>query len=173
MWTHLQPHIFTDENYVDKSHYMTLEEHMNRNKEFAIEHDIPTGNQYSVSPHHSGVYPVHQLLYEVCSYFFAKDLPRYFWPRAFTAKILRVTLLLLFLRTIMKNIINLHVLDMQDQIYAYQVGSYWIKLDQIEKILKKWHGLDKHDMVLKKRHGLNFILNISTRGLRLTLNLVF
>ena len=78
MWTHLQPHIFTDENYVDKSHYMTLEEHMDRNKEFARKYDIPTGNQYSVSPHHSGVYPVHQLLYEVCSYFFAKDLPRYF-----------------------------------------------------------------------------------------------
>ena len=70
MWTHLQPHIFTDANYVDKSHYMTLEEHMDRNKEFAIKHDIPTDNQYSVSPHHSGVYPVHQLLYEVCSYFF-------------------------------------------------------------------------------------------------------
>ena len=38
---------------------------------------------------------------------------RSFWPRAFTAKVLRVTLLLLlFLWTIMKNIINLHVLDM-------------------------------------------------------------
>ena len=55
MWSHLQPHNFTNEKFRDKSQHMTLEEHMRKNKEFALEHDIPTVNQYSVAPHHSGL----------------------------------------------------------------------------------------------------------------------
>ena len=39
---------------MDKSQHMNLEQHMMKNKEFAIEHDIPIVNQYSVAPHHSG-----------------------------------------------------------------------------------------------------------------------
>ena len=50
----MQPHNFTDANHVDKSQHMNLEQHMMKNKEFAIEHDIPIVNQYSVAPHHSG-----------------------------------------------------------------------------------------------------------------------
>ena len=50
----MQPHNFTDANHVDKSQHMNLEQHMMRNKEFAIEHDIPIVNKYSVAPHHSG-----------------------------------------------------------------------------------------------------------------------
>ena len=56
-----------------------------------------------------------------------------------------------------------------------QIGSNWIKLDQIEKILKKLHGLEKKKTWSWQTwswHGVTFILNISTRGLRLTLNLV-
>jgi len=41
-----------------------LIERMELNKEFAVEHDIPVDNSYAVSPHHSGVYPVHEQLYE-------------------------------------------------------------------------------------------------------------
>ena len=41
-----------------------LVERMELNKEFAVEHDIPVDNAYAVSPHHSGVYPVHEQLYE-------------------------------------------------------------------------------------------------------------
>ena len=55
MWSHLQPHNFTNEKFRDRSQHMTLEEHMRKNKEFALEHDIPTVNQYSVAPHHSGL----------------------------------------------------------------------------------------------------------------------
>ena len=54
--SHLQPHNFTDANHVDKSQHMNLQQHMMRNKEFAIEHDIPIVNQYSVAPHHSGIF---------------------------------------------------------------------------------------------------------------------
>ena len=54
--SHLQPHNFTDANHVDKSQHMNLEQHMMRNREFAIEHDIPIVNQYSVAPHHSGIF---------------------------------------------------------------------------------------------------------------------
>ena len=34
------------------------------NLHFSKEHDIPVNNQYSVAPHHSGVYPVHEDLYQ-------------------------------------------------------------------------------------------------------------
>ncbi|TRZ18659.1 hypothetical protein HGM15179_008412 [Zosterops borbonicus] len=56
MWSHMQPHLFHNES--------SLVEQMILNKEFAIEHGIPTGLGYAVAPHHSGVYPVHLQLYE-------------------------------------------------------------------------------------------------------------
>ncbi|XP_063271333.1 bifunctional heparan sulfate N-deacetylase/N-sulfotransferase 4 [Prinia subflava] len=56
MWSHMQPHLFHNES--------SLVEQMMLNKEFAIEHGIPTGMGYAVAPHHSGVYPVHVQLYE-------------------------------------------------------------------------------------------------------------
>ncbi|XP_030336238.1 bifunctional heparan sulfate N-deacetylase/N-sulfotransferase 4 [Strigops habroptila] len=56
MWSHMQPHLFHNES--------SLVEQMILNKEFAIEHGIPTGMGYAVAPHHSGVYPVHIQLYK-------------------------------------------------------------------------------------------------------------
>ncbi|XP_037256457.1 bifunctional heparan sulfate N-deacetylase/N-sulfotransferase 2 [Falco biarmicus] len=56
MWSHMQPHLF---------HNVTvLAEQMKLNKQFAVEHGIPTDLGYAVAPHHSGVYPVHTQLYE-------------------------------------------------------------------------------------------------------------
>ncbi|KAK3889373.1 hypothetical protein Pcinc_006625 [Petrolisthes cinctipes] len=54
MWGHTQPHELTQDE---------LEIQMQLNKEFAINHDIPTDSGYSIAPHHSGVYPVHEPLY--------------------------------------------------------------------------------------------------------------
>uniref|UniRef100_A0A7M4EB41 [heparan sulfate]-glucosamine N-sulfotransferase n=1 Tax=Crocodylus porosus TaxID=8502 RepID=A0A7M4EB41_CROPO len=56
MWSHMQPHLFHNES--------SLVEQMILNKEFALEHGIPTDMGYAVAPHHSGVYPVHVQLYE-------------------------------------------------------------------------------------------------------------
>ncbi|XP_072940975.1 bifunctional heparan sulfate N-deacetylase/N-sulfotransferase isoform X1 [Epargyreus clarus] len=56
MWNHQQPHLY---NNVSQ-----LEAEMMLNKQFALENGIPTNSCYSVSPHHSGVYPVHEPLYE-------------------------------------------------------------------------------------------------------------
>ncbi|KAG6461561.1 hypothetical protein O3G_MSEX012699 [Manduca sexta] len=56
MWNHQQPHLYNNVTH--------LEAEMMLNKQFAIEHGIPTNSSYSVSPHHSGVYPVHEPLYE-------------------------------------------------------------------------------------------------------------
>ncbi|XP_050669112.1 bifunctional heparan sulfate N-deacetylase/N-sulfotransferase [Leptidea sinapis] len=56
MWNHQQPHLY--------SNVSQLEAEMMVNKHFAMEHGIPTNSCYSVSPHHSGVYPVHEPLYE-------------------------------------------------------------------------------------------------------------
>ncbi|XP_076368391.1 bifunctional heparan sulfate N-deacetylase/N-sulfotransferase-like isoform X2 [Tachypleus tridentatus] len=56
MWGHTKPHLFNNISY--------LEGNMNRNYQFAKEHGIPTDSGYSVAPHHSGVYPVHEQLYE-------------------------------------------------------------------------------------------------------------
>ncbi|KAM8764070.1 bifunctional heparan sulfate N-deacetylase/N-sulfotransferase 4 [Rhynchonycteris naso] len=55
MWSHMQPHLFHNES--------SLVEQMVLNKEFALEHGIPTHMGYAVAPHHSGVYPVHMQLY--------------------------------------------------------------------------------------------------------------
>uniref|UniRef100_A0A8C8SRE3 [heparan sulfate]-glucosamine N-sulfotransferase n=1 Tax=Pelusios castaneus TaxID=367368 RepID=A0A8C8SRE3_9SAUR len=56
MWSHMQPHLFHNKS--------SLVEQMILNKEFALEHGIPTNMGYAVAPHHSGVYPVHVQLYE-------------------------------------------------------------------------------------------------------------
>ena len=37
---------------------------MKKNRDFAREHDIPVKCSYSVAPHHAGVYPVHDQLYQ-------------------------------------------------------------------------------------------------------------
>lgn len=55
MWKHIQPHRF---NNVSELVYR-----MELNKKFAGEAGLPVETQYSVAPHHSGVYPVHQQLY--------------------------------------------------------------------------------------------------------------
>jgi len=55
MWKHIQPHRFG--NISDLTHRMNL------NKMFASSHSLPVYNRYAVSPHHSGVYPVHHQLY--------------------------------------------------------------------------------------------------------------
>ncbi|XP_061758101.1 bifunctional heparan sulfate N-deacetylase/N-sulfotransferase 1b [Nerophis ophidion] len=56
MWSHMQPHLFHNQS--------VLAEQMLLNKKFAMEHGIPTNMGYAVSPHHSGVYPVHMQLYD-------------------------------------------------------------------------------------------------------------
>ena len=38
-------------------------EEMRKNKDFAVEQGLPVRFAYSVAPHHSGVYPVHDALY--------------------------------------------------------------------------------------------------------------
>jgi len=55
-WNHIQPHLFDNAT--------TLEHHMQHNKQFAEDHRLDINNNYSVSPHHSGIYPVHDPLYE-------------------------------------------------------------------------------------------------------------
>ncbi|XP_050538993.1 bifunctional heparan sulfate N-deacetylase/N-sulfotransferase isoform X2 [Daktulosphaira vitifoliae] len=57
MWNHMQPHLYNNETQ--------LEYEMTLNKLFAEANNIPTNSSYSVAPHHSGVYPVHELLYTV------------------------------------------------------------------------------------------------------------
>ena len=61
------------------------------------------------------------------------------------------------------------------------IGWNWIRLDQIRLYWIKMNLRNRIKLVFKKMtwswqsqswHGLNFILNISTRGLRLTFNLV-
>ncbi|XP_065336089.1 bifunctional heparan sulfate N-deacetylase/N-sulfotransferase isoform X1 [Cloeon dipterum] len=56
MWNHKQPHLYDN--------YTHLEMDMKLNKNFATEKNIPTDSGYSVAPHHAGVYPVHEYLYE-------------------------------------------------------------------------------------------------------------
>jgi heparan sulfate N-deacetylase/N-sulfotransferase NDST2 len=56
MWNHQQPHLY--DNLTMLMNDMIL------NKEFAKLKGIPLDSGYSVSPHHSGVYPVHELLYQ-------------------------------------------------------------------------------------------------------------
>lgn len=55
MWNHQQPHLYDN--------LTVLMNDMLLNKDFAKDRGIPTDSGYSVSPHHSGVYPAHDLLY--------------------------------------------------------------------------------------------------------------
>ncbi|XP_017843705.2 bifunctional heparan sulfate N-deacetylase/N-sulfotransferase [Drosophila busckii] len=55
MWKHQQPHLYDN--------LTLLMAEMQLNYAFAKEHNIPTNSGYSISPHHSGVYPAHELLY--------------------------------------------------------------------------------------------------------------
>ena len=59
MFQHLKPHKFDNVSL--------LVERMELNRQFAVDHDIPVNTSYAVSPHHSGVYPVHEQLYEAWS----------------------------------------------------------------------------------------------------------
>lgn len=56
MWKHQQPHLYDN--------LTLLMSEMQLNHAFAEEHNIPTDSGYSISPHHSGVYPAHEILYE-------------------------------------------------------------------------------------------------------------
>ncbi|XP_046391931.1 bifunctional heparan sulfate N-deacetylase/N-sulfotransferase isoform X2 [Ischnura elegans] len=56
MWNHQQPHLYDN--------ITQLEIDMTLNRNFAKEHGIPVDSGYSIAPHHSGVYPVHEPLYE-------------------------------------------------------------------------------------------------------------
>lgn len=55
MWSHTQPHLWNAS---------VLEREIRLNREFAHRHYIPFDSGYSIAPHHSGVYPVHEPLYE-------------------------------------------------------------------------------------------------------------
>ena len=55
IYNHSQPHLHNTTNEL-----VLL---MKANKQFAKMHSIPVIQNYSVSPHHSGVYPVHEPLY--------------------------------------------------------------------------------------------------------------
>lgn len=55
MWSHTQPHLINE---------TVLESEMKLNRQFAQEHSIPIDSGYSIAPHHSGVYPVHEPLYQ-------------------------------------------------------------------------------------------------------------
>jgi heparan sulfate N-deacetylase/N-sulfotransferase NDST2 len=55
MWNHQQPHLYDN--------LTLLMNDMMLNKEFGKAKGIPLDSGYSVSPHHSGVYPAHELLY--------------------------------------------------------------------------------------------------------------
>lgn len=54
-WSHAQPHTFDNETH--------LVEQINLNWQFAQEKGLPVDTTYSVAPHHSGVYPIHDPLY--------------------------------------------------------------------------------------------------------------
>lgn len=56
MWKHIQPHRFDN--------ISALLSRMEMNKNFAEEKHLPVSQMYSIAPHHSGVYPVHQQLYQ-------------------------------------------------------------------------------------------------------------
>ena len=56
MFAHQQPHTINSTE--------TLIDLMKLNKKFATDHELKVDNRYSVSPHHSGVYPIHEQLYE-------------------------------------------------------------------------------------------------------------
>lgn len=55
-WLHRQPHKSNDLGWIIDD--------LKKNLDFAKEHNIPVNTSYAVAPHHSGVYPPHDLLYE-------------------------------------------------------------------------------------------------------------
>ncbi|GAV00465.1 hypothetical protein RvY_11308 [Ramazzottius varieornatus] len=55
-WGHSQAHLYNNSDSILREMQMNLL--------FAKEHNIPTNSGYVVSPHHSGVYPVHEPLYD-------------------------------------------------------------------------------------------------------------
>eukprot|EP00794_Sanderia_malayensis_P012046 gene12046-13289_t len=57
------PHMYKHQKPHTLDGYETLVNQMKYNKEFAKLHGLPIASNYSVSPHHSGVYPVHEDLY--------------------------------------------------------------------------------------------------------------
>jgi heparan sulfate N-deacetylase/N-sulfotransferase NDST2 len=56
MWRHSQPH-----KYTNTSHLIA---EMMLNWHFAQEHGLASDSSYAVAPHHSGVFPIHEELYE-------------------------------------------------------------------------------------------------------------
>uniref|UniRef100_A0A6F9DLC2 [heparan sulfate]-glucosamine N-sulfotransferase n=1 Tax=Phallusia mammillata TaxID=59560 RepID=A0A6F9DLC2_9ASCI len=56
MWSHMQAHWF--KNVSQLCSYMDI------NRQFAVRHKLNMSHGYAVSPHHAGVYPVHQPLYD-------------------------------------------------------------------------------------------------------------
>ncbi|XP_013787455.1 bifunctional heparan sulfate N-deacetylase/N-sulfotransferase-like [Limulus polyphemus] len=56
MWSHTKPHLYDN--------ISVLEMEMTMNLQFAQTHGIKTDSGYSVAPHHSGIYPVHEILYQ-------------------------------------------------------------------------------------------------------------
>ena len=55
-WQHRQPH--------EQDNTTVLSNRMSLNKRFALDHGMAVNNGYAVSPHHSGVFPVHEPLYD-------------------------------------------------------------------------------------------------------------
>ena len=55
-WQHMQPHKQDNESI--------LANRMEMNRKFAKEHGLIVNTGYAVSPHHSGVFPVHEQLYD-------------------------------------------------------------------------------------------------------------
>ncbi|CAM6031495.1 unnamed protein product, partial [Sphagnum compactum] len=55
-YSHTQAHKFVN--------YTSIEDDMLLNQAFARLYDIPVNTSYAVAPHHSGVYPIHEELYE-------------------------------------------------------------------------------------------------------------
>ncbi|CAH8870453.1 unnamed protein product [Trichobilharzia szidati] len=55
LWHHRRPHIMNK---------TCIQQDIERNRQFAKDHDIPVQDGYSISPRHSGVYPVYPDLYD-------------------------------------------------------------------------------------------------------------
>lgn len=56
MWSHMTAHRFNSTKY--------LCEYMQQNVDFGKRHGLDTSHGYSVAPHHAGVYPIYEPLYE-------------------------------------------------------------------------------------------------------------
>jgi hypothetical protein len=57
-WAHYQVHLLND-SYLREQMYLNLN--------FALQHNIAIDSFYAVSPHHSGIYPVNNLFYDLWS----------------------------------------------------------------------------------------------------------